>query len=111
MLFRGLERAGRSLAHLLVAGIEVDEGTVGQFPDSTLAHLLQMRLGALIFMLLHGLESSLVILHSLCKTRIEAQVVIGGFPLGSGGWFRHAPSKCLCNLELSRCLFKFCLGF
>src|SRR3954470_18984260 len=62
-------------------------------------------------MLLHGLESGLVILHSLCKTRIEAQVVVGRFPFGSGGAFRGASSKYLCNLELSWRLFKFCLGF
>ncbi len=69
MLLMGLE-AGRSLAELLIARAEVDSGPVRKFPGAIGNEPFQQALGLLKLVLLHGLESSLIILHSLCKNGI-----------------------------------------
>src|SRR6266581_4916005 len=111
MFFWGLERPGRSFAELLRAGVQVNSSAIGEFPHATRAHLLQQGLGTLVFVLLHGLQTSLIVLHSLCKTRIEAEIVVGRFSPRGRDRLWGSPSKYFCNLQLRGRLFKFCLGF
>src|SRR5579864_8319284 len=69
VLFMGLERGG-SACKLLVAKIQMDPGAVHKFAVAGSENFLQQGFGFFEFMFLHGLDSSFVILHSLCKTRI-----------------------------------------
>jgi hypothetical protein len=52
---------------VLVAGIQMNVGSVGEFLAGTTYHFLQMSLSFIEFPLLQGAKSSLVVLHSLCK--------------------------------------------
>ena len=69
MLFLTFEGGGTA-GKLLITGIEMHLRTVCQFLWSSGNNLLQERLGFLEFVFLHGLESGLIILHSLCKNRV-----------------------------------------
>src|SRR5690242_7329995 len=82
MLFRALELGGGPL-QMLVAGIEVDRDPVGQLFAGASHSFLQESLGLFEFVLLHGTQPGLVVLHSLCKTRIFTHGFLGC------GFLRH----------------------
>src|SRR5947209_14182704 len=86
---------GGATGQLLIAIVEIQARTVCQFLGAAGNNLLHERPGFFEFVLLHELESSLIVLHSLCKSRILRGL---GFR-GSGRWFllRHGfcTSKCL----------------
>ena len=62
---------------MLIAGIEVDGDPVRQFLAGAGHGFLQKALGFFELALLHGTQSGLVVLHSLCKTRIFVHRFLG----------------------------------
>src|SRR5690349_20856980 len=58
---------------VLVTGVEMSSGAVCQFRTGAGYNLLKMALGFVELVFLHGAQSRLVILHSLCKTGIVAR--------------------------------------
>src|SRR3569833_2894418 len=72
MLLGRLE-LGRSFLRMLVACVEMGACPVRQFGTRPADHLLQIAFGFLKLVFLHGAQSSLVVLHSLCKTWIVGQ--------------------------------------
>src|SRR5262249_41796785 len=85
MLLYALETRAGAGSQLLIAGVQVDGGAVSQFAARPRGYLLQQGLGTLKLALLHGLESGLVVLHSLCKTWVILERRLGlGFRWGHG---------------------------
>src|ERR1700738_2481864 len=62
MLFSTLELVCRRTLNMLVAGIEVKGGPVGEFLDGAADDLLKMRLRLIEFMFLHGAQTGFVTL-------------------------------------------------
>ena len=89
VLLWGLELRGHGPFQMLVADVEMDVGAVDQFLDGPGDHFLEMRLGLVEFVLLHGAESSFVALQRLRVTRI----------------FRHGlfRGRFLCHVQNSSC--------
>ena len=55
---------------MLAAGIHMHVGAVSQLFAGTGNYLLQMALSLVEFVLLHGTQTGLIVLHSLCKTGV-----------------------------------------
>ena len=81
VLFRALELV-RGSFQVLIAGVEVHGDAIRQFLAGTGHSLLQVAFGLVKLALLHGAQPSLVVLHSLCKTRILVHWFLGGSFLG-----------------------------
>jgi hypothetical protein len=62
-----LELSGNPF-QVLIAGIQVDGGAVGELFAGSWDYLLQRGAGFVEFVLLHGTQPGLIVLHSLCKT-------------------------------------------
>ena len=62
---------------MLVAGIEVNRDPVRQFLAGAGHGFLQKAFGFVKLALLQGAESGLIVLHSLCKTRIFVHRFLG----------------------------------
>src|SRR6476646_2469283 len=88
VLFMGL-KAGSSASKLLVTKIQVDTSAIHELAIACGENFLQQALGFFEFVLLHSLDSSFIILHSLCKTRIFPERRL----LRRGRWF--LPRHCL----------------
>ena len=82
MFFRGLELSGAGALQMLVAGIEMDVGAVGQFFRGTADHLLEVRLGLVELVFLHGTQSCFVALQGLRVARIVRHRLLRGCFLG-----------------------------
>src|SRR5438445_7187662 len=72
VLFVGF-KAGGGAGKLLIAQIQMDAGAIHEFAVPGGKDLLQEGLGFLEFVLLHRLDSTFIVLHSLCKTRVFSE--------------------------------------
>src|SRR5262249_52933344 len=74
------------------------------------SHLLEVLLGAVVLMGLERLQPRLIVLHSLCKTRV-IPYPDGSVPLALGFRWRRTPYY-LCFVELRGIVFDvFCGSF
>src|SRR5580704_14574039 len=81
MLFGTLELISSAL-QVLVAGIHVDCGAVREFLAGTSYYLLQRCASFVELVLLQGTKAGLVVLHSLCKTRVISDGLLLSVLLG-----------------------------
>src|SRR5260370_6832307 len=110
VFFRRFEVGGRP-AQLLIAIVQVDASPIGKLSRSRGDNLFQQAFRLLELVFLHSLEASLVVLHSLCKSRVSLESVL--WLRGWGFLRRHRLSfpNNLCFVGLSRRTFNVCCHF
>src|ERR1044071_6470934 len=93
VLFVGLE-AGGGADKLLIAQIQMNTGAIHELAVPSGKDLLQEGLGFLEFMLLPRLDSTFIVLHSLCKSRVfsESRLMLWG------RWFLRSHRRSIPNI-------------
>src|ERR1700686_688267 len=82
MLFGAFELIARSAVEVLVAGIEMNAGTVSQFSIRAADEFLEVRLRLLKLVLLHGAQTDFIALDGLGILRIVRRRLLRGRFLG-----------------------------
>src|SRR5216683_6179421 len=82
MLFSAFELIASSAVEMLVAGIEMNAGTVSQFSIRAADEFLEVRFRLLKLVLLHGAQTDFIALDSLGILRIVRRRLLRGRFLG-----------------------------
>src|SRR5260370_23937495 len=82
MLFRTFELIASSAVEVLVAGVEMNPGTVSQFPIGPADEFLEVRFRFLKLVLLHGAQTDFIALDGLGILRIVRRRLLRGRFLG-----------------------------
>src|SRR5580700_6440319 len=92
VVFFGIPELRDRALCLLIARVQVNRGAVCQFLAAPADHFLEVGLRLVEFVFLHRAQTGLVILHSLCKTRVVAD--------------RFLRCGLLCHLQNSSCTLR-----